>query len=181
MHFGAIFFLGIAVNLDNLCLGISCGLVRKHIPWNHNLIIAFISGLSAALSCGAAHLIPERFSLISALLGSLILFGSGVWAVIQGLKKQSIAPNCPRTTTSLKEIFLLSVALALNCIGVSFGMGMSDVPFFLLGISVAALSLIGVSIGNHFGEGAARLAKSNWLDIFSGVLLIVVGLWEWFV
>ncbi|MPM08592.1 manganese efflux pump MntP [bioreactor metagenome] len=182
MHFGAIFFLAIAVNLDNLCLGISCGLIKKHIPWYHNLIVAFISGLFGALSCGAAHLIPEKFSLMSALLGSFILFGSGAWAIIRGIKKQSIVPpDCPRPITSLREILLLSVALALNCIGVSFGMGMSDVPFILLGTSVAALSLICVSIGNYLGESAARLAKSNWIDILSGVLLIIVGVWEWLV
>jgi len=181
VHLGAVLFLGIAVNLDNLCLGISCGLVKKHIPWHHNLIIAFISGMFGALSCAAAHLIPERFSLISALFGSLILLGSGMWVIMQSIKKQSIAPNFQRPITSLREIFLLSAALALNCVGVSFGMGMSDVPFFLLGISIAAFSFIGVGIGNHLGESAARLAKSNWLNILSGVLLIVVALWEWFV
>ena len=59
-------------------------------------------------------------------------------------------------------------------------MGMSDVPFFLPGVSIAVFSFAGVGIGNYLGKGAARLVKSNWLDIVSGVLLIVVAVWEWF-
>ena len=181
MHFGTILFLGIAVNLDNLCLGMSCGVAKKHIPWYHNLIIALVSGLFGGLSCGAARLIPANFSSISALLGSLILLCMGVQAIVQGVKKRDIVPNCSCRLTSLREICTLSVALALNCLAVSFGMGMSDVPFFLLGISIAVFSFVGVSAGNHLGENAARLVKPSWLNIISGLLLIAVAIWEWLV
>ena len=42
MHIGMIILLGIAVNLDNLCLGLAFGVAKKHIPWYHNLIIALV-------------------------------------------------------------------------------------------------------------------------------------------
>lgn len=181
MHFGTVILLGLAVNLDNLLLGLSCGMAKKHIPWFQNLIIALISGLFGGLSCAVAHLIPEKFTMISALLGSLILFCIGASAIFKGIKKRDPALECPLRCTSVREICIISVALALNCLAVSFGMGMSDVPFLLLGISMTAFSFIGVGIGNHLGKNAVRVLKSNWLDILSGLLLVAIAVWEWFI
>lgn len=181
MHFGTVLFLGIAVNLDNLCLGLSCGIAKKHIPWYHNLIIAAVTGVFGSVSCAAAYLIPRRFSQISASLGALILFCTGVWTIIQGITKRDAVPDCACRFTSLREICILSVALALNCLIVSFGMGMSHAPILLLGLSMAAFSFIAVSIGNHMGKRVASILKSNWLDVLSGLLLVVIAVWERFV
>ena len=181
MHFGSALFLGMAVNFDNLCLGLSCGVARKRIPWYHNLIIAVVSGLSGGLSCTVSYLIPERFSFLSALLGSLILCGVGLWTIIQAVFKRENTRDYADCFTSLREVMLLSATLASNCLAVSFGMGLSDVPGHLLGISMAVFSFIGVGVGNLIGQKTAHLVRSNLFDILSGLLLIVVALWEWFI
>lgn len=181
MHFGTVVLIGIAVNFDNLLLGLSCGMAKKHMPWYHNLIIALVSGIFGGISCAVAHLIPEKFTVISALLGSLILFCVGAWTIFNGIKKRDTVPDCPLRCTSVREICIISFALAFNCLAVSFGMGMSDVPFILLGMSMTTFSFIGVGIGNHLGKNAVRVLKSNWLDILSGLLLIAIAVWEWFI
>ena len=181
MHFGSALFLGIAVNFDNLCLGLSCGMAGKRIPWYHNLIIAVVSGLSGGLSCAVSYLIPERFSFVSALIGSLILCGVGLWTVIQAVFKCENTCDYANCFTSLREVLLLSVALASNCLAVSFGMGLSDVPCHLLGISMAMFSFVGVGAGNLIGQKTAHLVRSKLFDILSGLLLIAVALWEWLI
>lgn len=180
MHFGTIILIGIAVNFDNLFLGLSCGMAKRTILWYHNLIIALISGLFGGISCAASHLIPEKFSTISALLGSIILFSSGVWVIVKGIKESDAVTECPLRQTTLREICLLSVALALNCFAVSLGMGMSDAPCFYLGLSMAAFSFMMVGIGNYIGKNVSCVIKSNRLDILSGILLIAIAIWEWF-
>ncbi len=184
MHLETILLMGIAVNLDNFCIGMSYGLAKKSISLYSNLLIGFISGMEAYIACACMQMLPKSFSAAASIIGSVLLIGLGIWSITSclcGKGKKDDTADFAAKPIGLIEMCILGFVLALNALTVSFGMGLTGVPALGLGISIAVFSFIAVGLGNYMGKKAIFLYCQRKLDIISGLLLIVIGIWEWFI
>ena len=180
MHITAEILLGVAVNLDNMVIGISYGLSGKRIGWLHNAFLAFISGGFSAGAGVLAQLMIFRFTKIAAVFGTILLIVMGLYTIIDGLRHDQAVTECNKKASWLETSYL-GVILGINCIPVSFGAGLSSVPWLSLSLAIAMCSFAFVAAGNYIGYSARRHYNSKWINVISGVLLIVTGVIEYLI
>lgn len=181
MHTGTILLLGLATNLDNLCLGFSYGLAGKRISGLHNLLISGVSGLFAFFACAAASAISQAFRNIALIAGAVLLICIGIYSINAAFQKRGRTESASSVQDAgMREILLVGVVLGLNCLGASFGAGLAAVEPVWIGVSVFSFSFLSVTVGNLLGAKIKWLAGSMWLDVTSGVMFILIGLWELF-
>ena len=171
--------IGVATNLDNMAIGISFGLSGRRIKWTHNVILALISGGFSAVSGALAQLLTFRHTNIAALCGTALLAAMGIYTIVNGFQNNTIGAECHKQAAWL-ETFILGAILGINCIPVSFGAGLSSVPWPGLSLAVTICSFLFVAVGNHIGYYARRRYTQKWLNVAGGILLIVTGILEYY-
>lgn len=167
--------LGIATNLDNVCIGIAYGLAGKRIRRIHNLLVSLISGAFAFVACVAAQLLSDQNATLAMIIGSLMLAGLGIYTIVQALRESETCSKQADRPTSLSEMAVLGVTLALNCLAASFGVGLGGIPAVWVGLSVMGFSYIAVGLGNIVGLRTKRMFSSRWLNVASGAILLLMG------
>ena len=81
---------------------------------------------------------------------------------------------------SLKESVLLGIALAVNCLGTGFGAGMTGVNIGILTLAVIIFSIATISLGEIIGRRWAAKFLGDQATVLSGLLLIIVGIFQIF-
>jgi putative sporulation protein YtaF len=81
---------------------------------------------------------------------------------------------------SIKESILLGIALAINCLATGFGAGMTGVNVYAISAATALFSLITILLGLKIGIWCQKYLSGKKADIISGILLIIIGLYEIF-
>lgn len=200
MHWLTILLIGIAANLDNLGIGVSYSLKSTHIPFISNLFIAMISMISAYLSIAAGELIAHSISLwLANFSGGLIIIILGTKTVIESKKEEPTSSREPVLANSnftkivkepenldlnkdkiisWKESILLGLALAINCLAIGIGAGITGVSPVFSTISIGAFSLLSISTGMSLGRKMAGKRMGFYSNIAAGVLLILIGIYE---
>lgn len=182
MRFFSVILLGIAANLDNLCIGMSSGLSGRHIKLSHNLLISCISGVFAFAACAAAALMSQGIARYAQCIGAALLMLIGLHTVISALKKKSDECEKQKNTASrelrARDTAVLGVALAINSLACSFAAGLSEIQPLPLGISITLLSLMFISFGNALGGRILALCSGKVLDVISGLILIATGVFQ---
>ena len=198
MHLFTVLFVGIVANIDNLVIGCSYGLKQTRISTLPNFIIAAISMLSSLIALLVGHWISSYFkvSFANDLGGCLLILIGGltIWSTtfehskkfntnskfLRVIYEPKTADLDENKIISLKESFLLGIALALNSIGTSFSVGLTTTHILVYIISIGFFSLIFITIGVTSG---IKISQSlNGIELFapiiSGLLLIAIGLYE---
>ena len=178
MHIVTEIMIGVAANLDNMVIGISYGLSGKRMKWVQNAFLAFISGGFSAAAGALAQLLIFRLTNVAAAFGTILLIIMGVYTIIDGFRHNKVVTERNKKTSWI-ETFCLGVILGINCIPVSFGAGLSSVPWPSLSLAITICSFIFVAVGNYIGYFARRCYTQKWINIVSGVLLIVTGVLEY--
>lgn len=202
LHLFSMLLFSISICLDNFGVGVAYGIRGLCIPLSSNLLIAVINSGGTFISM----LIGERLyhfmqPTAAKYIGSSVFLIAGCIVVINyiakkhGMKvssmvllpekialpdKKSIINIYCKGRVGLKEGSLLAIALTFSNLVTGAGaslIGLSLVPttFFVFMFSVFAIS-VGMRIGNYSG--------GRWLgglsDPVSGLLLIIIGIYELF-
>lgn len=195
-----LFVLAISTSLDSLGVGVIYGLGGIRIRLASHLCICavmlVITWSAVAVGSGISRYLPENMAQI---IGAIVFSGIGLWILaplIRGgrsleaanrnsdvtplkvLENPQSADVDNSRTIDLREAALLGVALSINNI---FG-GISAGIIHIQPAAMAALSVLfnvvclvsGTFVGKHLY--ASRLGRHA--QILSGVLMIVVGLWQ---
>lgn len=112
--------IGLAVNLDNLLIGINLGIRRQRLTLWQNLLIGSTTGLCAFGSACAARLISGNFLVYTNLIGAAIMIFFGIFCLYQGLTDKEEAPDISAAPRFF-DVLVLGFVLAVNCIPPSFG------------------------------------------------------------
>lgn len=200
MHGLTILFIGIAANLDNLGIGVSYSLKSTRIPFLSNILIAIVSMIAAYLSIAAGTVISHYISLgIANLSGGLILVVIGIKGIIECLKEENeglkvVVPSNSNLTKiirepdsldlnndkviSWKESALLGSALAINCLAIGLGAGITGVSPFFSTISIGIFSVLSISTGTLIGSKLCGTRVGKYSNIAAGIMLILIGIYE---
>jgi putative sporulation protein YtaF len=206
MHWLTILLIGVAANLDNLGISVSYGLKSTRIPFASNLVIAILSMICAYLSITAGELISHfiNIKIANIIGGSLIIILGGKCIVETLFPKPSTEPcheqgldsidgdstytkviahpeladiNKDKVIT-LKEAILLGLALAINCLAMGLGAGITGISPLLATLSIGAFSLLSISFGTMLGNKITGNRIGKYSNIISGLLLIMIGIYE---
>lgn len=180
MHIAAEIMLGVAANLDNMFIGLSYGLSGSRIKWAHNAFLALISGGFSAAAGTLAQLGIFRCANIAPTVGTILLIAMGLYTIIEGIRHDKVVTECNKKVSWLETSYL-GVILGINCIPVSFGAGLSSVPWLSLSLVITICSFIFVAVGNYIGYIARRCYTNKWINVVSGALLIVTGVIEYLI
>ncbi len=85
--------IGLAVNLDNLLIGIHLGIRHQRLSIWQNLVIGGTTGLCAFGSTCAARLISGHFLFYTNLIASAIMILFGIFCLYQSITQKMILPN----------------------------------------------------------------------------------------
>lgn len=192
MNLLASIILALSTNLDNFAVGVAYSFRNTQITWQGNLLIALLSGLStlAAISIGTwieQFLPPGR----AEALGSGVLMIIGVLTLFQVAKKQlnsaeteSDSPDHRRTTTqflSWQSSLILGLALTITNLGTGVGAGMAHLDLAVTSVCSFFSSLLTVGGGFWLGSWLSQRLSGSRLELVSGTLLIILGLYEYWV
>ena len=177
MHIISAAFLGISTNLDNLLIGFSYGLQGKRISVKANLLIGLISVAAtyvfslATSFCGHLGRLPN-------IIGGVAIILIGLWPFIS--KKNSDDEKIT-IRTGFNGMLILGVSLAINCIPISIGAGLTGISPIIAAVSVGLFSTIFVGAGNYSAMKTKKLPlNSRLLEILGGAMMIVLGIIEIF-
>ncbi|MHB8063737.1 MAG: sporulation membrane protein YtaF [Ruminiclostridium sp.] len=203
MYFLSIFLLCLAPNLDNMAIGLAYGARKINVPFKSNFAIALFSGFATLLSSLLGNLLTNYIpNYLGNIIGGSIVSIMGIYTIgsylhtkrksnkvqesnylyLDNLKAvmndPSIADRDYSGDISLKESILLGIALALNCLGTGFGAGMSGVSISVLTVAVIIFSLMTISFGALVGRRYAASFLGDRATIISGLLLLIVGVYQ---
>lgn len=98
----------------------------------------------------------------------------GIRMIMGGLRKEGEEPAIPDPSRGM-TLVMLSIATSIDALAVGISLALLDVNVFwsalLIGLVSAALSLVGLSLGNQLGM---RFGKT--MEVLGGVILIGIGL-----
>ncbi|MBT2656029.1 sporulation membrane protein YtaF [Bacillus sp. ISL-18] len=201
MHLASILLIGIASNLDNLGISVSYGLKSTRIPFISNLIIGIVSMLCAYLSIIAGRLISAFITIqIANLLGGFIIICIGIKCILdsffekKAMGEVKIDSNYTQVIThpnladvnddkviSLKESIFLGFALAINCLAMGLGAGITGVSPVLATISIGLFSVLSIWFGLKLGNKICGKNIGKYSNIVAGLMLLIIGVYEMFV
>ncbi|MFC5604260.1 manganese efflux pump MntP family protein [Sporosarcina koreensis] len=176
-----ILIIATAANIDNLGISIAYGLRANRIPFRFNFIISFISTGCAFVSIFAGGMLADVLSKsASNLIGGILLILLGLWVVI---KSSSPSQGCTNKMDSIhwKESIVLGFILALNCLSIGFGAGITGVEPYLTSVAIGIFSFISIMLGVRLGEHIGTSWLGQQAERIGGILLMAIGLFEVFI
>lgn len=189
---------GISASLDALLVGVSYGLRGVHVRLLQNLFISMVALLGTCLSVGFGGLLtPLLPSLINRLAGSLILMLLGLYYIakwtltflqnrtpeIKANPEASALISAERSPGSLtaSEVLLLSFTLSANNLGIGLSASIAGLTLIPAATATCICSILFLYLGNRLGRSRLMRLIGGLSDPISGMLLISLGLIQYFV
>ena len=205
-HILSSLLLALSGNVDNFAVGIAYGVKHLRISVLANLLIAGVSSVGTVISMLAGVAISQVLpNPVANALGSSVLILIGIWGIRETLKshkqsrkrKQLSSPDELAYTTyiddparvdidksrsvELKEAWFLALALTINNLAGGIGGGISGLDIPLTTAFTFSASLLAINGGFWVGDSMSFRLSGFWPGILSGVLLIGLGIYEYFV
>ncbi len=192
----------LSFNLDNIVIGAAYGIKKIKIGPAANLIIAVITSVGTYLSMSLGTYISNFLPISTAnTIGSLSVVILGLYFLIQSIVKladktkpkelalkdvsdmMEYAQESDRNKNGkidFKEACAVAVGLMLNNLGTGIAASITKVNVPLTIIATFALSLVTVLFGEMIGTRALGKVLGKYAPLFSGLLLIALGVFEYF-
>jgi putative sporulation protein YtaF len=206
MHIFSAFIFSLSANIDNFTVAMSYGINKIKIGLLSNLLIALISSLGTLISMSLGLIIIKIISAsVANLFGCVILILIGISFIIDFFKKRfkiqslnfetkndfsiykaildypEIVDINKSGTLEVKESFTLALALTLNNFGLGIGVSITGINIFLTTSLTFIFSLLSIFIGYFIGKKYLSKLFGNYATLFSGILIIMLGIYEIFV
>ncbi|WOV88926.1 manganese efflux pump [Sporosarcina oncorhynchi] len=177
-----VLLIGIVANLDNVGISISYGLRFNRIPFKYNLTISFISMVFAIISLEAGAYFADILKTQAAnLIGGSLLIAIGIWLIIKSIFFEQAPTRKEITTIDLREAVTVGFIMALNCLTIGFGAGITGAPSLQTAFSIGVFSIVSIIIGVELGHKIGNTWFGKNADNVGAILLIIIGLYEIFI
>lgn len=168
--------IGIGLAMDAFAVSVCKGLSMKKMNWKSAIIIASYFGIFQAGMPIIGYLLGTTFSGFVESVDHWIAFI--LLAIIGGnMIKESTDDEIEKRNDriDIKTMALLAIATSIDAlaIGVTFAFFKTDLvkAITIIGLITFALSILGVKIGNRFGD-----KFQNKAELTGGIILIIIGL-----
>lgn len=187
-------------NLDNLVVGIAYGIKKIKIGMIANLVIAVVTSIGTLLSMLIGAYITTFLPLYFAnIIGATIIIILGAYFSIESILKLRNNNNSKELalkdvtdmieyaeksdldnsgSISIKEAFFVAIGLTFNNMGTGLAASITGVSIELTVVSTFILSLFILLFGESLGNHVLGKLCGKYAALFSGLLLIILGIVE---
>ena len=176
--------LALSASIDALSLGITYGIKKTKMSKTANCIIFMIVLCCSTAAILVGHFLSLLFSpTFSVLIGSSLLIMLGLYNIYKGIKSTNTFKNFDIDNSNYidnKEAIALALAVAVDASCVSMGAGIIGYISFILPVFMAIFHTFFVNCGNFVAKSVVEKLNvpSNILSIFSGILLLLIGIFR---
>ena len=180
MHLLSTLLLGISTNLDNLLIGVSFGFIKKRINLKVNLVIGLFSAAATCFFCFFSSLF-SGFGRMPNITGGIIIILIGAYSLVP--LKEYDSKQYRDTRFSWKDTVVLGSGLAVNCIPVAIGAGLTGLSPISASLAVGMLSVLSIAVGNRIGftASASKVLRPRTFCVIGGIIMIALGILELFI
>lgn len=177
----AVALFALACNLDTVLLAVGYAARGVRVSFRHSLVIAgvttLVTWLSLVLGGAAGWALPDG---LTEMLGALALIGIGFWVLLDCLRRLGEAPEDqpPPAAVSAWGWVSLAAALAVNNAGIGAAAGVTGVSPAWAALGNFFVTLGALALGRRLGLGVPGRLLGRFAPSLSGVLLILLGLWQ---
>jgi len=175
----SLLLVSFSLGLSNFAaaIGIGMGGVDAKTRWKMALIFGFFEAampiVGLLIGQGLAGFIGALGHYVGA--GLLVLTGMyTLWQAWRESKEQTLKAE-DNHPMHFSRLMITGLALSIDNLVIGFALSFSHVPLLLAAAIIAlvsvGMSLVGLELGKHLGK---RI--EDWSEVFSGVILILVGL-----
>lgn len=190
MHLVSSVLFALSANIDTLIVGISYGIKKERIPFAENIVISLITfaGTICSIYMGLqlTLFIPAG---TARLIGCFILIILGLYYTVKSMveyRQGKLTPDDwdnpeikpPDKTISIKEAIIIAFALTINNMGMGIGASISGMQLIPTSIATLLICMVFLYAGNKIGRLRVPGALKRWAEPASGMILIVLGLYE---
>ncbi|WP_046059243.1 manganese efflux pump [Clostridium sp. IBUN22A] len=187
-------------NLDNLVIGIAYGVKKIKIGITPNLIIATVTSIGTLISMSVGKFISGFLpTSLTNMLGAVIIMLLGLYFLRQSILKlipksysnslalknvDEIMDYAEKSdsdnsgTLNIKEAFVVSLGLMLNNLGTGLAASITGVNVSITVICTFILSIALLMLGKSIGHNVLGSICGKYAPLISGVLLIILGIFE---
>jgi len=167
-------FIAFGLSMDAFAVALCKGASIKKICFKHMVIVGIYFGLFQALMPMIGYLLGYNFikkiEYIDHYIILILLFIIGVTMIRDAFKKEEVD-----NSLGFKNMFMLSIATSIDALSVGITFSFLEISILssclIIGVFTFFLSLIGVKIGNIFGN------KYRFIScIIGGFVLILIGI-----
>ena len=170
-----IIVISIGLAMDAFAVSICKGLSMSRIKLKNVLTIGAYFGIFQAVMPIIGYYLGRTFSVFVEAIDHWIVFILlliiGTNMIVDALKNDETEDY----KTDMKTMIVLALATSIDAlaVGITFAFFETNIIFsaVIIGIITSALSVIGVNIGNKFGDKFDEKAK-----ILGGIILILIGI-----
>lgn len=171
-----IIIITIGLAMDAFAVSICKGLSMKKMSWKKGLIIGGYFGFFQGFMPLIGYLLGVGFqSKVEAVdhwLALILLAIIGIDMIKDAFSKDTEEKN---DSVDFKEMIVLAIATSIDALAVGITMAFLDVNIILavllIGIITFVISVIGVKIGNIFGDKYEKKA-----ELAGGIILVLMGI-----
>ena len=172
----SIILIAIGLAMDAFAVAICKGLSMKKMSWKKGIIVGAYFGFFQAFMPFIGYLLGVGFQKqvtgVDHWLAFILLVTIGINMIKEALAKEEEGKN---DSVSFKEMIVLAIATSIDALAVGITMAFLDVNIIIavlaIGIITFAISVLGVKIGNIFGDKYEKKA-----EFAGGVILILMGI-----
>lgn len=171
-----ILLISIGLAMDAFAVSVCKGLAMKKMSWKKAIIIGLYFGIFQAVMPVIGYFLGTTFEIfitnVDHWVAFILLVGIGINMVKEAFDKESENRN---DNVDMKTMLVLSIATSIDAlaIGITFACLKIHIvmPVITIGLITFIISVIGVKIGNRFGDKYGKKA-----EIMGGVILILLGI-----
>lgn len=172
--------LGVGLAMDAFAVSICKGLAMRKVNKKQAVVIAlFFGGFQAIMPIVGWFLCKGFQNYIEAFdhwIAFALLAFIGMKMIIETLseKEEDVVVEKMDPPLDMKEMFMLAIATSIDALAVGISLAALDRPIVesaaIIGVVTFVISIIGVYIGNFFGNRYKKRA-----ELAGGIILVLIG------
>lgn len=172
--------LGVGLAMDAFAVSICKGLAMRKVNKKQAVIIALFFGGFQAIMPVIGWLLCKGFQTYIEAFDHWIAFALlafiGMKMIIETLseKEEDIVVEKMDPPLDMKEMFMLAIATSIDALAVGISLAALDRPILesatIIGVVTFIISIVGVYIGNFFGNRYKKRA-----ELAGGIILVLIG------
>lgn len=179
--FFTLLLMGVGLSMDAFAVSICKGLSMRKVNKKQCLAIGLFFGGFQALMPFIGWVLGSQFeqyiTSIDHWIAFILLGFIGGKMVVEAIREKDEAVEVGKMDPplDLKEMFILAIATSIDALAVGITFAFLQVPIVeaisIIGITTFVISVIGVYVGNFFGNRYKKKA-----ELAGGMILILIGL-----